>query len=181
MGKFSFSTIEGFISIRITNSKSTFSSQQAPEQTKETETNKEKIYTGHAQVTSHSGVSLPKPNTAQNQQIIPKESTGRGSTWFQDLWNSAAQSLIRWLYIGIEWPKDFNEAKFTGRTITTADLICPADGVSWLLLLFHPIRIEPSNMFRFIVMVMVFIYRIFYMIYSNAVYMSKGENGHQHI
>ena len=31
------------------------------------------------------------------------------------------------------------------------------------------------------VMVMVFIYRIFYMIYSNAVYMSKGEIGHQHI
>ena len=28
---------------------------------------------------------------------------------------------------------------------------------------------------------MVFIYRIFYMIYSNAVYMSKGEIGHQHI
>ena len=31
------------------------------------------------------------------------------------------------------------------------------------------------------VMVMVFIYRIFYMIYSNAVYMRKGEIGHQHI
>ena len=31
------------------------------------------------------------------------------------------------------------------------------------------------------VMVMVFIYRISYMIYSNAVYMCKGEIGHQHI
>ena len=32
-----------------------------------------------------------------------------------------------------------------------------------------------------IIIIMVFIYRIFYMIYSNAVYMSKGEIGHQHI
>ena len=126
--------------------KSHFSSKQAgPEQTKETETDKEKTYTDQAQETSHSGVSLPKPETAPNQEIIPKESTGSSSSWFHDLWDgfsSAVQSLIRWLYKGIEWPKDLNEDYFTRRTITKADLTCPADGVSWLLLFFIKKSIE---------------------------------------
>ena len=43
------------------------------------------------------------------------------------------------------------------------------------------VQISKSTRAVVMVMVMVFIYRIFYMIYSNAVYISKGEIGHQHI
>ena len=37
---------------------------------------------------------------------------------------------MKWLYIGIEWPRDINSDACARRTVTTSDSTCPADGVS---------------------------------------------------
>ena len=47
-------------------------------------------------------------------------------------WNSllsAVRSLL-WLHIGITWPMDTNSEAFVGWTVTAADSICSAGGVS---------------------------------------------------
>ena len=43
---------------------------------------------------------------------------------------SAVKSLLKWLHIGIAWPKDTNSEAFARRTVTASDSICSADGVS---------------------------------------------------
>ena len=51
------------------------------------------------------------------------------------------QKVLKWLYIGIEWPKDINSQAFARRTVTASDSTCPVHGVSLALmstLLFIP-------------------------------------------
>ena len=43
---------------------------------------------------------------------------------------SAVRALLKWLHIGIAWPKDTNSEPFARKTVTESDSICPADGVS---------------------------------------------------
>ena len=47
---------------------------------------------------------------------------------------SAVKLVLKWLYIGIEWPKDINSDAFARRTVTASDSTCPADGVSLALM-----------------------------------------------
>ena len=51
---------------------------------------------------------------------------------------SAVRSLLKWLHMGITWPKDTNSEAFARRTVTASDSICSADGVSlrFLIMLF---------------------------------------------
>ena len=42
--------------------------------------------------------------------------------------------VLKWLYIGIEWPKDINSDAFAHRTVTASDSTCPADGVGLALM-----------------------------------------------
>ena len=43
---------------------------------------------------------------------------------------STVRSLLKWLHIGIAWPKDTNSEAFARRAVTASDSICSADGVS---------------------------------------------------
>ena len=84
--------------------------------------------------TSTTNMPLPRPKTFPKEQIIQRESAINSSAWLQMEWNgfsSVMEAFIKWLYIGIEWPKDINSDMFARRTVTGADLTCPADGVSW--------------------------------------------------
>ena len=99
----------------------------------EPEKEKENIPSNYSQNTSNTNMSLPRPKTIPKEQIIQRESAINSSTWLEMAWNgfsSAVQSFIKWLYIGIEWPKDINSDMFARRTVTGVDLTCPADGVS---------------------------------------------------
>ena len=42
--------------------------------------------------------------------------------------------VLKWLYIGIEWPKDINSQAFALKAVTASDSTCPADGVSLALM-----------------------------------------------
>ena len=109
-----------------------FSPQLGPGKEKVKE--KMNIPSNHSQNTSNINMSLPRPETFPEEQIIQRESAINSSTWLEIAWNgfsSVMQSFIKWLYIGIEWPKDINSDMFARRTVTGADLTCPADGVSW--------------------------------------------------
>ena len=64
---------------------------------------------------------------------------GNNSTWLArtSAWNSllsAVKLVLKWLYIGIEWPKDINSDAFARRAVTASDSTCPADGVSLALM-----------------------------------------------
>ena len=64
---------------------------------------------------------------------IQRDAVGNNSTWLAPAWNSflnAVKSVLKWLYIGIEWPKDINSDASARRTVTASDFTCPADGVS---------------------------------------------------
>ena len=66
-----------------------------------------------------------------------RDAAGNNSTWLAPAWNSflnAVKSVLKWLYIGIEWPKDINSDAFARRTVTASDSTCPADGVSLALM-----------------------------------------------
>ena len=68
---------------------------------------------------------------------IQRDAAGNNSTWLAPAWNSflnAVKSVLKWLYIGIEWPKDINSDAFAGRAVTASDSTCPADGVSLALM-----------------------------------------------
>ena len=75
-----------------------------------------------------------KHPTAAKQEIIQRDAAGNNSTWLAaSAWNSllsAVKLVLKWLYIGIEWPKDINSDAFVRRTVTASDSTCPADGVS---------------------------------------------------
>ena len=43
---------------------------------------------------------------------------------------SAVRSLLKWLHIGIAWPKDTHSEAFARRTVAASDSMCSADGVS---------------------------------------------------
>ena len=95
---------------------------------------KEKITLNHSQNTSDTNMSLPRPKTFHKEQVVQRESAINSSTWLKMAWNgfySTMEAFIKWLYIGIEWPKDINSDMFARRTVTGADLTCPADGVRW--------------------------------------------------
>ena len=80
-----------------------------------------------------------KHPTAAKQEIIQRDAAGNNSTWLAcaSAWNSllsAVKLVLKWLYIGIEWPKDINSDAFARRTVTASDSTCPADGVSLALM-----------------------------------------------
>ena len=79
-----------------------------------------------------------KHPTAAKQEIIQRDAAGNNSTWLAaSAWNSllsAVKLVLKWLYIGIEWPKDINSDAFAHRTVTASDSTCPADGVSLALM-----------------------------------------------
>ena len=73
-----------------------------------------------------------KHPTAAKQEIIQRDAAGNNSTW---LAASAWKKLVlKWLYIGIEWPKDINSDAFARKAVTASDSTCPADGVSLALM-----------------------------------------------
>ena len=66
-----------------------------------------------------------------------RDAAGNNSTWLAPAWNSflnAVDWVLKWLYIGIEWPKDINSDAFAHRTVTASDSTCPTDGVSLALM-----------------------------------------------
>jgi len=74
----------------------------------------------------------PRPTMA-----IQRDAAGNNSTWLAPAWDSflnAVKSVLKWLYIGIEWPKDINSDAFSRMKVTASDSICPADGVSLALM-----------------------------------------------
>ena len=66
-----------------------------------------------------------KANTPlEEEQSVLTESTKNCSSWFEKAYTSfltAAEPLLKWLYIGIEWPRDINQGMFTLRTVTKFD------------------------------------------------------------
>ena len=67
-----------------------------------------------------------KHPTAAKQVIIQRDAAGNNSTWLAraSAWNSllsAGKLVLKWLYIGIEWPKDINSQAFARRTVTGSD------------------------------------------------------------
>ena len=66
-----------------------------------------------------------KSNTpVEEKPSVQTESTEKCSSWFEKAFTSfltAAESLLKWLYIGIEWPRDINQGMFTLRTVTRFD------------------------------------------------------------
>ena len=82
---------------------------------------------------------INKHPTAAKQEIIQRDAAGNNSTWLAcaSAWNSlltAVKLVLKWLYIGIEWPKDTKSDAFAHRTVTASDSTCPADGVSLALM-----------------------------------------------
>ena len=80
-----------------------------------------------------------KHPTAAKQVIIQRDAVGNNSTWLAcaSAWNSllsAVKLVLKWLYIGIEWPKDINSEAFARKAVTASDSTCPADGVSLALM-----------------------------------------------
>ena len=79
-----------------------------------------------------------KNPTAAKQEIIQRDAAGNNSTWLAaSAWNSllsAVKLVLKWLYIGIEWPKDINSDVYARRTVTASDSTCPTDGVSLALM-----------------------------------------------
>ena len=68
---------------------------------------------------------------------IQRDAAGNNSTWLAPAWNSflnAVNWVLKWLYIGIEWPKDINSDAFSRMKVTASDSTCPADGVSLALM-----------------------------------------------
>ena len=73
----------------------------------------------------------------RSTMAIQRDAAGNNSTWLAPAWNgflNAVKSVLKWLYIGIEWPKDINSDAFAGRAVTASDSTCPADGVSLALM-----------------------------------------------
>ena len=89
-----------------------------------------------------------KNPTAAKQVIIQRDAAGNNSTWLAcaSAWNSllsAVKLVLKWLYIGIEWPKDTKSDAFARRTVSASDSTCPADGVS--LDLMSTLLLIPDN------------------------------------
>ena len=60
----------------------------------------------------------------KEEPSVLTESTEKCSSWFEETYTSfltAAESLLKWLYIGIEWPRDINQGIGTLRTVTRFD------------------------------------------------------------
>ena len=79
-----------------------------------------------------------KHPTAAKQEIIQRDAAGNNSKWLARAlaWNSllsAVKLVLKWLYIGIEWPKDINSDVFARRAVTASGSTCPEDGVSLAL------------------------------------------------
>ena len=80
---------------------------------------------------------VDKNQPPRTTMAIQRDAAGNNSTWLAPAWNSflnAVNWVLKWLYIGIEWPKDINSDAFAHRTITASDSTCPADGVSLALM-----------------------------------------------
>lgn len=74
-----------------------------------------------------------KSNTpSEEKPSLMTESTEKCSSWFEKAYTSfstTAESLLKWLHIGIEWPRDVNQGMFSLRTVTRSDQ-CPVNDVS---------------------------------------------------
>ena len=83
-------------------------------------------------------IDMVNPNQPpRTTMAIQRDAAGNNSTWLAPAWNSflnAVKSVLKWLYIGIEWPKDINSDAFSRRAVTASDSTCPADGVSLALM-----------------------------------------------
>ena len=80
---------------------------------------------------------VDKNQPPRTTMAIQRDAARNNSTWLAPAWNSflnAVKSVLKWLYIGIEWPKDINSDAFVRRTVTASDSTCPADGVSLALM-----------------------------------------------
>ena len=73
-------------------------------------------------------------DTNQPRTTIQRDAAGDNSTRLSPTaWTSLLNAMnwvAKWLYIGIEWPKDINFDAFARRTVTASDSTCPPDGVS---------------------------------------------------
>ena len=96
-------------------------------------------------------IDMVNPNQPPRAtKAIQRDAAGNNSTWLAPAWNSflnAVKSVLKWLYIGIEWPKDINSDSFVRRTVTASDSTCPADGVSLALMstLLYRIAFAPAR------------------------------------
>ncbi|CAH3195909.1 unnamed protein product, partial [Porites evermanni] len=100
----------------------TFANEVSIEQSKETEMDEEQ------QIDMVDTNQPPRTTMA-----FRRDAAGNNSTWLAPAWNSflnAVDWVLKWLYIGIEWPKDINSDAFAHRTVTASDSTCPTDGVS---------------------------------------------------
>ena len=74
-----------------------------------------------------------KSNTPLEEEAsVLTESNEKYSSWFEKAYTSfstAAESLLKWLYIGIEWPVNINQGMFTLRNVTRSNK-CPVNDVS---------------------------------------------------
>ena len=80
---------------------------------------------------------VDKNQPPRTTMAIQRDAARNNSTWLAPAWNSflnAVKSVLKWLYIGIEWPKDINSDAFARKTVTASDSTCPADGVSLALM-----------------------------------------------
>ena len=60
----------------------------------------------------------------EEEPSVLTESTEKNSSWFEKAYTSfltAVESLLKWLYIVIEWPRNINQGMFTLRTVTRFD------------------------------------------------------------
>ena len=60
----------------------------------------------------------------EEEPSVLTESTEKYSSWFEKAYTSfltAVEPFSKWLYIGIEWPRDINQGMFALRTVTRFD------------------------------------------------------------
>ena len=89
---------------------------------------------------------VDKNQPPRTTMAIQRDAARNNSTWLAPAWNSflnAVKSVLKWLYIGIEWQKDINSDAFVRRTVTASDSTCPADGVS--LALMSTLLLKPDS------------------------------------
>ena len=60
----------------------------------------------------------------EEEPSVLTESTEKCSSWIEKAYTSfltAAESLLKWRYIGIKWPRYINQGMFALRTVTRID------------------------------------------------------------
>ena len=91
---------------------------------------------------------VDKNQPPRTTMAIQRDAARNNSTWVAPAWNSflnAVKSVLKWLYIGIEWPKDINSDAFARRAVAASNSTCPADAVS--LALMSTLLLIPDSFF----------------------------------